>query len=104
MTTRFADISEMLTLPGMAKSERKSAGGGDLYWGSWPGMGSLHRFIPEGFCEREEWADQFRAVYVDANKRATVTYCEGDLIIVICPDDESFGKELDHATEFYARH
>ena len=41
---------------------------------------------------------------LDTNKRATVTYCEGDLIIVICPDDESFGKEIDHATEFYARH
>ncbi len=58
--------------------------------------------VPKGCREVEEWADgHFRSVWVNDSEHYTITYCEGDIYIVICPDAESYAAEIAEATEFY---
>lgn len=40
-------------------------------------------------------------MWVNPEKRQTVTYCEQDITIVDCPTEESYHAELAHAAEFY---
>ncbi len=40
-------------------------------------------------------------VWINKEKRETLTYAEGDLIRVSCPTAESFRAELDQMNEFY---
>jgi hypothetical protein len=40
-------------------------------------------------------------VWVNIEKRQTLTYCEGDITLVICPTIESFRAELEDLEKFY---
>ena len=63
------------------------------------------RCVPQGFREVEEWQDgRFRAVWVDDEIRHTITYCEGDIILVSCETQEIYDAEIAHAAAFYADH
>lgn len=59
----------------------------------------------DGDCiEEPTWADhEFRRVWVHYGERYTVTYCEGDIEIVVCPDAATWGDWLNHSATFYAR-
>ena len=50
----------------------------------------------------ESWIEgPYRVVWVNYEFRATFTYCEGDLTLVVCGDEETFNKELADAERFY---
>jgi hypothetical protein len=71
--------------------------GRDVY-----GVGAL---VPAGCREVEEWEDgRFRSVWVNDSEHYTITYCEGDIFVVVCPDAESYAAEIAEATEFYRDH
>ena len=62
-----------------------------------------------GSCSAENGWKQFDTdqdawyfgVWVNIEKRMTVTYAEGDLTVVVCPSLETFRAELEDAEKFY---
>ncbi len=56
----------------------------------------------DGWQYIERWIDgPYRVVWVSWEHKATFTYCEGDLTLVVCRDDEAFKKELVDAEKCY---
>lgn len=49
----------------------------------------------------DEWCNGYREVFISLKDRVTLTLCEGDLSIVICPTEESFKAQLTGAIECY---
>ena len=50
----------------------------------------------------ERWGDEpYRSVWINPQRLTTFTYCEGDLIKIICDDRVAFLDELREANEFY---
>lgn len=45
-----------------------------------------------------------RSVWINPKKLTTYTYCEGDLIKVICDNQDAFLDELREANEFYQQY
>ncbi len=45
-----------------------------------------------------------RKVWINPKRLTTFTYCEGDLIKVICDDRKAFVDELREANEFYKQY
>lgn len=77
-----------------------------VYRGTTGFLGPLYdRNLPPGFEEVEEWGDgQYRRVWKSDADRAIVTYCEGDVIVVVCADDAAYQDEIRRAAEFYAKY
>ncbi len=48
--------------------------------------------------DQDAW---YFGVWVHLGKRETLTYAEGDVILVVCPDDTHLAAELAHMGEFY---
>lgn len=70
---------------------------GDVYY-----VGS---HIPTTFHEREAFRDgRFRSVWISTTHLATITYCEGDICLVLCEEVWIFGREIAHAEAFYKEH
>lgn len=60
---------------------------------------------PDGFEERFNWADSgFRSVYIDNDKRAVFTYCEGDLVLKVFKTQFDYDKHIVESAEFYKTH
>jgi hypothetical protein len=56
----------------------------------------------KGWQYVEGWNDgPYRVVWVNFELRATFTYCEGDLTLVVCDDDATFKTELLDCGECY---
>lgn len=49
----------------------------------------------------EKWSHSYRSVFVSKIAKATATYCEGDWILHISDDQESFEANIQHAIQFY---
>jgi hypothetical protein len=60
------------------------------------------RMLPPGFVEVDAWSNGFRAVWVNRDLRAIVTYCEGDVDVTIDRTLEAFDVRMGKAAEFYA--
>lgn len=76
---------------------RGNSSGMDVYY--------VDRHIPTTFHEREAFRDgRFRSVWVSNLDRATITYCEGDITLVLCEDKATFDLEIAHAEAFYKEH
>jgi len=66
------------------------------------GFGFNTDIIQEGFIERREWAeDGYRHVTVNEDLLATLTYCEGDIILSVSPTKAAFKREMAIAKECY---
>jgi hypothetical protein len=62
----------------------------------------LGQKMPDSFYEVEGWSDgYYRNVWVSDDLRSVLTFCEGDVIIAVCPDDDSYVAEIRHAHRFY---
>lgn len=58
--------------------------------------------IPYYFKEIYEWNDaSFRTVWASCWDKAIITYCEGDISVVVCDSDEAYNQEYREAHEFY---
>jgi hypothetical protein len=58
--------------------------------------------IPTGFKEQGHWGDgQFRTVWINDKDLSTITYCEGDIIVMQHPTQASYDREIVKAAEFY---
>lgn len=56
----------------------------------------------KGYKWVERWGDEpYRSVWINPKELTVYTYCEGDLIKVICDDRVAFLDELREANEFY---
>ncbi len=63
---------------------------------------SIERHIPDGFVERKDWADGgLRRVWLSRDDLSVITYCEGSVIVVVCPDWLTFGQEVARQEWFY---
>jgi hypothetical protein len=57
---------------------------------------------PHGFFEQAAWRDgYYRSVWTHPTLFSVITFCEGDLDIVICPDEEHYSDETGNAATFY---
>lgn len=95
-------------LSGGAKAEptRKTPRGGDLYEGfTLANLNEVGAYVLcecPGFTEREAWRDgQYLAVWTNGDVGMTITYCEGDIHVVVCHTHEVYMDELAHAERFY---
>lgn len=57
----------------------------------------------DGWNERENWNDGYRAVWVNDAERAIFTYCEGDLDLTIDATEEEFSARLVSVAAYYER-
>lgn len=58
--------------------------------------------IPKGFDDVEEWNQApYRYVWVNPEARATITYCEGDVTIVLLASQEAYDAEIEDARRCY---
>lgn len=77
------------------------SGGGESYRGFVMGHGIDHR-IPHGFKERRDWADGLaRRVWVSGEERATITVCEGDVMVTCHRTDKEYQNEITRQERFY---
>jgi hypothetical protein len=61
--------------------------------------------VPAGCYEASAWRDgHHRFVWLNDDERYTITYCEGDVIVVVCPDVHSYADEFREASVFYQTH
>lgn len=61
--------------------------------------------VPEGFEEVAHWKDHhFRSVWINGKDLSTITYCEGDIIVMQHTTQASYDREIVTATEFYKTH
>lgn len=59
----------------------------------------------KGWFWIERWGQEpYRSVWINPQKLSTFTYCEGDLIKVICDDRKAFLDELREANVFYKQY
>ncbi len=62
----------------------------------------LSSFLPEGFCDVEEWDSYpYRVVWKHDELRTIVSYCEGDVTVTVDNNDESYAAQMRSATVFY---
>ena len=53
----------------------------------------------------EEWGDDcYREVWACPKKQSILTYCEGDLTLVVCDTAEEYEAEYARAEQFYQQH
>lgn len=64
----------------------------------------VERALPAGFADVEAWSDGYRSVWISLPLLAEVTYVEGDVSVVICPNAEAWALELWRSAEFYRPH
>jgi hypothetical protein len=58
--------------------------------------------VPAGFEEVPHWADHhFRTVWINDKDLSTITYCEGDIIVMQHSTQASYDREIVKAAEFY---
>lgn len=58
--------------------------------------------VPNGFEEQPQWKDGgFRTVWINNNELSTITYCEGDIIVMQHKTQASYDREIVKAAEFY---
>lgn len=62
------------------------------------------RRLGPGWEYQEEWSNGYRSVCVNRELRAILTYVEGDVDLTVDADEETFGKRLAGAAEFYSKH
>lgn len=56
----------------------------------------------KGYRWVERWGlEPYRSVWINPKELTTFTYCEGDLIKVICDDQAAFLDELRDNNEYY---
>lgn len=60
--------------------------------------------IPPGFKEQEHWNSQSRTVWINDRTLSTITYCEGDIIVMQHSTQASYNKEIVKAAEYYKTH
>jgi len=91
-------------LSNFEKAERNETRKGQLY----RSRGSLESFYlmlrrSNGFKWQyaEKWSHSYRATFTSSMINAIVTYCEGDWILHISDDQESFESNIKHAIQFY---
>lgn len=54
------------------------------------------------WVEQANWRDGwYRVVWVNEADRAVLSYAEGDMSMMVCPDEERFQAELEHNASFY---
>lgn len=74
-----------------------TSAGRDVYW--------VDALVPVGCREVEAWRDsRYRFVWVNDSEFYTITYCEGDIFTVTCPDADSYDAEIAEASAFYRDH
>ncbi len=56
-----------------------------------------------GFNERDGWNNGYRSVWINAEARAILTECEGDLDLTIDATDTEFAARVASAEAFYDR-
>jgi hypothetical protein len=58
--------------------------------------------IPAGFEEQGHWGDgQFRTVWINDKDLSTITYCEGDIIVMQYATQAAYNIAIVKAAEFY---
>lgn len=63
-----------------------------------------HIVAPDGFKEVEEWClYPYRVVWINAELKTTITYCEGDITVVQCQTEKRYDKEIADAKAFYEK-
>jgi len=78
-------------------------GQGVIYRGS-AGFGNdstVQRMLPAGFSVVDAFSDTFRTVWISEERRAILTYCEGDLDLTIDRNASLFYARMSSATRFY---
>jgi hypothetical protein len=61
--------------------------------------------VPAGFEEMVHWKDHhFRTVWINDKDLATITFCEGDIIVMQHSNQASYDREIVAAAEFYKTH
>jgi hypothetical protein len=85
---------------------RQNESGCQCYTGWANSAESVHDWIIRAYTSRVweqelAWCDAYRHVWISVSLRATLTYCEGDLILLIAPESESFYNELASSSRFY---
>ena len=69
------------------------------------GSDRLKRWLPEDAVEVEAWGDYpYRRVWRSAATRSHVTYCEGDVSLLVARDDECLAAIDKSADAFYRDH
>lgn len=59
-------------------------------------------FVKEGWMQFDTDQDAaYFGCWVNPTKLMTLTYCEGDWSLVVCPDKEHYNAEITHAIAFY---
>lgn len=59
-------------------------------------------FVEGGWAQVDTDQDKsYFGFWVSKSQRITLTYCEGDWSLVVCPDADHFNSELCHAFSFY---
>ncbi len=59
---------------------------------------------PEGMQWREEWSTRHRGVWTSARLLSSVTYCEGDVIVMLYDTPEAFAEDMRTSADFYREH
>lgn len=75
------------------------SGSGTLWWAESGYV--LENVLPEGARLVEKWSDGFRIVWAIDSERAHVTYCEGDVSVLIARSDEDYAAINVSAERFY---
>lgn len=102
-----AEIAELKRLLAAPVDEEINARGNTVYRCSRPGQKRYHwDFGPcqSKFGWKQYDTDQdasYFGVWVHIEKRLVLTYCEGDVSLVKCPDVEHLRAELKNMEEFY---
>ena len=66
---------------------------------------TVERSLPNGFRDVPDWQDKwYRLVWTDPERRAIVTYCEGDVSITIDRTPELYLRRMAQAAAFYQEH
>jgi len=60
--------------------------------------------LTTGWYFNEMWSDGFREIWWNTEKRAILTYCEGDIDLTVDEDQETFDKRWKAAEEFYGKY
>jgi len=61
--------------------------------------------VPEGFKENINFRDHhFRRVWLNDKELITITYCEGDIIVMQHSNQASYNREIVSSAEFYKTH
>ena len=100
-------IDSIIEALGMHDAHRTNESGCTIYTGIAAPGADVHEWLNMAYkgsspwVQELSWCDAYRDVWVSVFHRATLTWCEGDLILSIAPDAESFYNELTSSAKFY---